>query len=101
MMAREHEMFPAYFVKLIHELAHSERVPDMLSICLSGQHEMVEDFSGFRNFFTLHFIAKPIYNAHILANKLEDRLFVAEKEEENLYLIPTKNEKGDYAVLLS
>lgn len=101
LMAREHEMFSAYFVKLIHELAHSSRGPDMLAICLSGQHEMVEDFSGFRNFFTLHFIAKPIYNAHILANKLGDRLLAAEKAEKNLYLIPTKNEAGDYAVLLS
>ena len=70
-------------------------------ICLSGQHEMVEDFTGFRNFFTLNFIAKPIYNAHILASKLFDGLLAVETENENLHVIPTKAENGDYAVLLT
>ena len=93
-------MFSAYFVKLIHELIHSELVPDMLAICLSGQHEMVEDFSGFRNFFTLNFIAKPIYNVHILANKLGENLLAATYEE-NLFVIPTKDENGNYAVMVS
>ena len=73
----------------------------MLCICLSGQHEMVEDFTGFRNFLTLNFIAKPIYNAYILTSRLGERLLAADKSEQNLHVIPTKNGKGDYAVLLS
>ena len=70
-------------------------------ICLSGQHEMVEDFSGFRNFFTLNFIAKPIYNAYILASKLGTGLLHADCDNENISIVPTKNDKGDIAVLLS
>ncbi|MBR2354337.1 MAG: hypothetical protein IKA76_07550 [Clostridia bacterium] len=100
LMARESEVFSAYFVKLIHDLIHSDMSMELLAICLSGQHEMTEDFSGFRNFFTLNFIRKPIYNAHILASKLGEKLLQSE-ERENLFVIPTKNEKGDYAVLLS
>ena len=100
LMVRETEVSSAYLVKLIERLIRSDLPMEMLAICLSGQHEMTEDFSGFRNFFTLNFIAKPIYNAHILASKLGETLLQTE-ERENLFVIPTKNEKGDYAVLLS
>jgi hypothetical protein len=62
---------------------------------------MVVDFSGFRNFFTLNFIAKPIYNAYILASKLGTGLLSATCENENVSIVPTKTEAGDYAVLLS
>ena len=72
-----------------------------LMICLSGQHEMVTDFSGFRNFFTLNFIAKPIYNAYILASKLHKNLLSAETKNENIFVIPTKNENNNYSVLLT
>ena len=44
--------------------------------CLSGQHEMVTDFSGFRNFFTLNFI-KNLFQANMMASKE----VVVEKEE--------------------
>ena len=62
---------------------------------------MVEDFSGFRNFFTLNFIAKPIYNAYILASKLREKLLQVNCETPNLFVIPTKNDNNDYAVLLT
>ena len=61
---------------------------------------MVTDFSGFRNFFTLNFIAKPIYNAHLLASKLEDNLLATECGE-NIFVLPTKNESGDLSVMVS
>jgi hypothetical protein len=48
-----------------------------LMICLSGQHEMKYDFTGFRNFFSLNFFAKPIYSAFILASKLHTGLVEA------------------------
>ncbi len=100
LMERETELFSAYFAKLIQCFAYSDFKIDMLMICLSGQHEMVEDFSGFRNFFTLNFIAKPIYNAHILASKLGEYLLTAECGE-NVFVLPTKDENGNYAVMIS
>jgi len=101
LMGRETEMFSAYFAKFIHNLIYSDIKIDMLCICLSGQHEMVEDFSGFRNFFTLNFIAKPIYNSYILAAKLYENLLEAEIENDNIFAIPTKNDKNEYSVLLT
>jgi hypothetical protein len=70
-------------------------------ICLSGQHEMTEDFSGFRNFFTLNFIRKPIYNAYCLAAKLHEGLLSYETENDNIFAVPTKDENGNLAVLLT
>jgi len=101
LMFRETEVFSAYFARLIHDLIYSEYNIAKLIICLSGQHEMTEDFSGFRNFFTLNFIKKPIYNAFILASRLGEVLLECENNEENVHIIPTKTENGAYAVLLS
>jgi len=101
LMFRETEKFASYYVKLIHECIKNDFHLSTLMICLSGQHEMVEDFTGFRNFFTLNFIAKPIYNAHIMASRLGDGLLSAEVENADLHVIPTKKENGDYAVLLT
>ena len=101
LMFRETEKFASYYVKLISEFIKNDFHLSTLMICLSGQHEMVEDFTGFRNFFTLNFIAKPIYNAHIMASKLGDGLLSYEAENENLHVIPTKTENGDYAILLT
>ncbi|MBQ9112561.1 MAG: hypothetical protein IJY08_03170 [Clostridia bacterium] len=101
LMFRETEVFSAYYVKLIHQMLRTDSNILKMMICLSGQHEMTEDFSGFRNFLTLNFIAKPIYNAYILASRLGEYLLDAEVENKNLFVIPTKNDQGDYAVLLS
>lgn len=101
LMFRETEVFSAYFVKLIYELVYSDFKIAKLMICLSGQHEMTEDFSGFRNFFTLHFIAKPIYNAYILASGLEENFLKTETVREDLFVLPTKSKRGDYAILLT
>ena len=101
LMARETEVFSAYFVKLIYDLIQSKLKMEQLMICLSGQHEMTEDFSGFRNFFTLNFIKKPIYNAYVLASKLGEDLLTSNTDDQNVFVIPTKNQKGEYGVLLS
>ena len=98
---RETEVYASYFARLISELIAAEYPVSRLMICLSGQHEMVTDFSGFRNFFTLNFIAKPIYNAHLMASWMEDYLVAAESENENIYTVPTKGENGELAVLLT
>jgi hypothetical protein len=98
---RENEVYAAYYVKLIHTFLRTKHKPTKMLLCLSGQHEMVTDFSGFRNFFTLNFIKKPIYNAFILASKLGEDLMDAKVDDENIFVVPTKSQKGDYAVLLS
>jgi xylan 1,4-beta-xylosidase len=98
---RENEVFSAYFVKMISEFVHRADKLEMLMICLSGQHEMVTDFTGFRNFFTLNFMAKPIYNAHLLSSFLKKNLVALEGERENLFVLPTKDEGDNYSVLLT
>ena len=98
---RENEIYASYYTKWIYRcLANGFKI-DRVMICLSGQHEMTEDFSGFRNFFTLNFIAKPIYNAYLMASKLGDTLLKHETNDENLSVIPTKTTDGGYAVLLT
>ncbi len=100
LLVREHEVFSCYFAKLIHRLVYSEyKIKDFL-ICLSGQHEMVKDFTGFRNFFTLNFIAKPIYNAFVLSAKLKENILEG-IEDNNLFVMPSEDDNGNYAVLLS
>ena len=98
---RETEVYSAYYTRLIHDMIRLDPKLTKMMICLSGQHEMVTDFSGFRNFFTLNFIRKPIYNAHILASKLGQQLLSAEHDTKDLFVVPTKREDGSYAVLLS
>lgn len=98
---RETEVFSAFFVKMIHRFISLDCKLESLMICLSGQHEMTEDFSGFRNFFSLNFIKKPIYNAHILASKLYQNLLSYKCENENVAVIPTKSEDGKISVLLT
>lgn len=100
LLVREHEVFSCYFAKLIHRLVYSTYKIDGFYICLSGQHEMVKDFTGFRNFFTLNFIAKPIYNAFYLTAKLKENLLEG-YEKDNLFIMPTKDDNKNYALLLS
>ena len=101
LMFRENEIFSAYYAKLVHDLTMSDLKMEKLIICLSGQHEMVEDFSGFRNFFTLNFITKPIYNAHLLGAKLKDEVLAVERNENgHLSVLATGDGVGRYAVLL-
>ena len=101
LMARESEVFSAYFTKFIHTFIHYEHEVSKMMICLSGQHEMVEDFSGFRNFFTLNFIKKPIYNAFVLANRLLEDILTVEQSNSRIVVIPTRNECGKMSVMLS
>ena len=98
---RETEIFSAYYVKMISEFIKRDYNISKLFICLSGQHEMTEEFTGFRNFFGMNFIKKPIYNAHVMASKLHDGLVAYEAENENISVVPTKDKNGNYAALIS
>ena len=100
LMFRETEVFSAYYGKLIKGFLDTGYDISKLVICLSGQHEMTEDFSGFRNFFTLNFIAKPIYNAHLLASRMGTQLLEGQTDNQNLALIPTRTETG-YALMMA
>ena len=100
-IARETEVYSSYYVKLIYKILEKEWNISKLMICLSGQHEMVTDFSGFRNFFTLNFFAKPIYNTYVLASKLHGNLITSRTDNKNVFVIPTKNDKNEYSVLLN
>ncbi len=98
---RENEVFSAYFAKFIHQLIQSGINISKMMICLSGQHEMVTDFTGFRNFFTLNFITKPIYNAHLMTSKMKDLLVESRTDNENVFAVSTKDDQGNYSVLLT
>ncbi len=100
-LVRETEVYSAYFAKLITRYVAEGFQMEDLMICLSGQHEMTRDFTGFRNFFSLNFIAKPIYNCFVLASKLGEGLLEAKGELAGLHILPTKTESGAYRVLLS
>ena len=101
LMVREHEVFSAYYTKLIRRFIDIDPKLSKLMICLSGQHEMTEDFSGFRNFFTLNHFAKPIYNAHLMASRLKNLLLYLDCSRENVFVIPTKDSDGAHSVMLT
>lgn len=99
-IAREDHTMSVFFAKLVTALIERKADLSKLLICLSGQHEMTQDFSGFRNFFTLNHIKKPIYNAYALMSKLGEDLLEGKTDREHLSVLPTKD--GDKtAILLS
>ena len=101
LMFREKSDFAAYFGKMITAYIEEELPVSKMLICLSGQHEMTTDFSGFRNFFTLNFIKKPIYNAYVLGAKLGNSLLATEGERENMSVLATGNNDGKISVMLA
>lgn len=97
-MFRENEIMAVYFGKMVTELLEQDENLSALMICLSGQHEMVEDFSGFRNLFTLNGIAKPIYNAYRLMCRLGSEQLRSETDNSNLKVLATA--EGDKRTVL-
>jgi hypothetical protein len=101
LMLREDSRYAAYFGKLIKSMVFSNLNVSKLMICLSGQHEMVTDFSGFRGFFTLNFFKKPIYNAYVLMAKLFENITVSRTDHEGLEVLSTTDNNGKASILLS
>ena len=99
LMFRERSDYAAYFGKMITAYIEAGVPVSKMLICLSGQHEMTVDFSGFRNFFTLNFIKKPIYNAFVLASKLGGSRLESCVDVENTSLLATMDEGGRIAVM--
>ena len=101
LMLREDSRFAAYYGKLLTRLAWGNIPITKLMICLSGQHEMVTDFSGFRGFFTLNGFKKPIYNAYALAAKLHGNVLESSNDHNGLEVHATRDASGNMALLLS
>ncbi|MEM5016813.1 hypothetical protein WKH31_11025 [Metabacillus indicus] len=101
---RDTEYFPAYYVRmvdrLIQELPKRKITLSKMMICLSGSHHLDRDFEGYRSFFTLNEFPKPIYNGFALMGKLGNQLlpFVSHEEDENVGVVPTKDENGNYKI---
>ena len=76
---------------------------DKMLICLSGQHEMTRDFSGFRNLFTLNFFPKPLYHAYKLSAKLGGEKLSCDKPYvgKTYSIFPTRRDGGSVAVLFT
>ena len=98
---RETEKFSRYYGKMITEFVKNYDDAGKIVICLSGQHEMNFEFEGFRNFFSLNFIKKPIYNAYILTGKLHNQILEDTTDNKYLHILPTKNKDGKISVLFT
>ena len=101
LMFREGSEYAAYMGKMIHTFIEKDDCLEKMMICLSGQHEMVVDFSGFRNFFTLNFIRKPIYNSYVLLRKLGNKQLDCAWENEDLRALATSDDNGKLCVMLA
>ena len=99
---RENEIYAAFFAKMITHYIDMQLPLDRIMICLSGQHELETEFAGCRTLFTMNGIKKPIYNAHVLARNLYENILSVETEkEENISILPTADDNGNLAVMLS
>ena len=100
---RENEIYSAYFAKMIMRYDELNIPYDEMMLCLSGQHEMTSDFSGFRSFFSLNSYPKPIYNAFVLAGKLgEEKLhYFVNWITQHISVMPTKHSDGHFSVLIA
>lgn len=98
---RETEVYSAYYARLIMACNTYNLPLDKILICLSGQHELNTEFSGFRGFFTLSGFKKPIYNAYALAAKLGDEQIAAVTalDDHKLNVLPTRCADGHLALL--
>lgn len=98
---RETSAYAAYMGKMVKAYIDAGARVERMMICLSGQHEMTQDFSGFRNLFTLHFIRKPIYNAYLLMHRLKNRLLPAESTCPGAEILATKDGSGNIAAVIA
>ena len=101
LMFREGSEYAAYFGKLVEGGISKELGISKLMICLSGQHDLPCDFSGYRNFMGLNLIKKPIYNAYVLMRKLGSQRIYAKTDVRELTMLASADTSGGYAVMLS
>ncbi len=101
---RENEKYAAYFVRMLTLFDELNLPIEQMMICLSGQHDLKIDFGGHRNFFSKSFYPKPIYNAHVLANKLGDEKlhYYTERDHDEYVsvLLSRHSEDGHMSILM-
>jgi len=101
---RENEKYAAYFVRMLTLYDELNLPVEEMMICLSGQHDLEEDFGGHRNFFSKSCYPKPIYNAHVLANKLGDEklhYYTERDHDEYVSVLPSRHSAdGHMSILL-
>lgn len=96
---RETNVFAVYYGKLIIEFIKRNLNVSKMMICLSGQHELTTEFSGFRGFFTKNFVRKPIFNAYALASKLHNNI-IHVSNENGLAVLATKDDLENISILI-
>ena len=106
LLLRETSAYAAYYGRMI-ALLSSARMPSTgMMICLSGSHQVHQEpgrfpeFTGFRSFFTEHFIRKPIFNAFILGSKLHEQVLDSQSDDENQTVYAT-TDGCDKSVMVS
>ena len=101
---RENEKYAAYYARMLTLFDELNLPIEQMMICLSGQHDLKVDFGGHRNFFSKSFYPKPIYNAHVLANKLGDEklhYYTERDHDEYVSVLPSRHSKdGHMSILL-
>ncbi len=97
---REKSDYAAYMGKMVTLYIKEKAEVDKMMICLSGQHEMVVNFSGFRNLFTMDHIAKPIYNAYKMMSNLGNEVLESSGDTDEISVLATRG-NGKIDVLLS
>ena len=101
-ICRETEVFASYFADLIVDYIEHDIKISRTNICLSGQHTMTKDFTGYRNFFTMSFIKKPIYNMYVLGAKIKDRVLEhGGTGDENLRMLATRDDSGNHNIMFT
>lgn len=101
LLFREGSEFAAYFGKLIEQTISADLGVSKLMICLSGQHHLPYDFSGYRNFMGLNHIKKPIYNAYALMRKLGTHRIDAKTDVQELTVLASADTSDRYQIMLS
>ncbi len=101
LLFRENELYALYFAKML-TACDEMGLCDPQFICMSGAHDLEEDFGGYRNFFSKSLYPKPIYNAYVLAARLgNEKLFhYGELQSEDLSVMATRHPDGHRSILL-
>ena len=94
---RNSEVFSSLYFGFIEDVIARDVNVSAIMICLSGQHDLTDDFAGTRTFATKSGFKLPIYNAYALAAMLGENILEC-RCEGNVNAIPTMTDNGDIVV---
>ncbi len=101
LLFREGSEYAAFYGKTIAETLDAGLNVSKQMICLSGQHDLPDDFSGCRNFMGLNHIKKPIYNAYALCKLLGNERVAATCDVDGLTVLGTTTDGTATVVMLA